>query len=333
MTHDSRIRVASDLRAITDMASRLRARAIDQARRHVGTSDDSGIPGGEATVNLAGVGSMTDWARRTDLHEDVAEPDSHEYEDPDELWPAEQVLWFWSEDYRRQLGHDHDDPRWRPTLVSEAKFLANRDVAEWIWDTEIHWDDYAADVARARAKLEGILREGERSERSRVTCDRCEVDPPRLVKVYAAGDEGDDRWKCPRCKHRFDDDAFRRAHATQLRSEKAEKYVALPDAIGTLKAQGRAERTIRKWLAPPLEHVADRCAECEAQFEPGEYPACVAETWDGEVCGGLLRKVHAGDPEAVVAGFCELDTRRTWVFWPDLWRLHLTTPTRARGAA
>ncbi|WP_418061744.1 hypothetical protein [Pimelobacter simplex] len=34
-----------------------------------------------------------------------------------------------------------------------------------------------------------------------------------------------------------------------LRSEGAEKWIPQADAIGTLKAQGRAERTIRKWLA------------------------------------------------------------------------------------
>jgi hypothetical protein len=55
------------------------------------------------------------------------------------------------------LGHDHDDPRWRPTLVSEAKFLRNHDVAEWIWNNEVHWDDYAGDVERAKTKLENIL--------------------------------------------------------------------------------------------------------------------------------------------------------------------------------
>lgn len=67
-----------------------------------------------------------------------------------------------------------------------------------------------------------------------------------------ASDPADDRWKCARCKKRYDDDAFTRAHAKQLLDESAETY-------GTLVAQGRAERTIRKCLEPPIKHVEDRC--------------------------------------------------------------------------
>ncbi|MCM0619808.1 hypothetical protein [Nocardioides bruguierae] len=145
----------------------------------------------------------------------------------------------------------------------------------------------------------------------------------------------DDRWKCPACKHRFDDDDFQRAHAAQLRREEAEKYVALPDARSTLASLGRPVRTIAKWLGPQLEHVADHCTECDATWPPGEFPACPADIFEPAThelvrCGGELRAAFAGDPEAVIDGYCELKTRRVWVWWPDVWRLHLATPTRRR---
>ena len=35
--------------------------------------------------------------------------------------------------------------------------------------------------------------------------------------------------------------------------------------------------------------------------------------------------VWVGDGDAVVHGYCDLTTRKTLVWWPDLWRLHTGT--------
>lgn len=153
-------------------------------------------------------------------------------------------------------------------------------------------------------------------------------------------DPADDWWKCPACKHNYRDPTeFQRAYTRMLWAEQAAKYVSLPDAVATLVAQGRGERTVRRWLAPPVrEHTADGCTVCARTWPVAEYPACPglppgtpnadnepAEP-GAETCGGILEPVFTGDdPELVVEGYCEVATRRTWVYWPDLWRRHITT--------
>lgn len=166
-------------------------------------------------------------------------------------------------------------------------------------------------------------------------CPQCASHAPPAPVL--ASDPADDRWKCPACKTRYDDDAFRRAHAQQLRHEKAAKYVPLREAKATLVSQGRATRTIEKWLAPPLREV-DQCTRCRKHWDPDEHNVCPRKITNraGEVidsCGGFLTRVRVGDPEAVIEGYCDLATRQTFAWWPDLWRLHLTTPSRARKAA
>lgn len=229
------VKVARDLRAIEDMIGRLEARALDLANSAL-------MPGGEAMVNLAGLADMATWMRRDEL----ADGDLAAYEDPDDLWSPFQMLDFWSGSWRAELGQDYDDPNWRPTLATEAAFLRNPDVLAWAWDNEMHWDDFAADVSKARGKLEGVLLEGERPERIRVVCPDCESGR-RLIIRYGAT-EAEDTWKCPACKHHFDADDVQRAYAKQLRSAGAARWVSLPDAIDVLRREGgwRAA-TIREW--------------------------------------------------------------------------------------
>lgn len=151
-----------------------------------------------------------------------------------------------------------------------------------------------------------------------------------------ASDPQHDRWKCPSCRHHFTDAELQRAHARMLWRPEAERWVRLPEAIATLKAQGRGERTIRRWLAPHLELV-DRCTECAAIWDHQEHPACPATVRDSggaeEPCGGLLVERWHGNAEAVVAGYCDPATHATWVWWPDLWRLHLATRSTIRAVS
>ncbi len=256
----STLKVATNLRAIGDMAQRLEARAMDLANSPL-------MPGGDAMVNLAHVASLDTWLRRNDLSGDELAAG----EDPDELWSPFQLLAFWSESWRTELGRDYDDPSWRPTIATEAAFLANVDVLAWAWDNEPHFEEFAADVATAKSRLEAILREGERADRIRVVCPDCESGK-RLVVRYGATEDRD-RWKCPACKHIFDADAVRRAWESQMRSADSQRWVPLADAVSILRGQGWREETIRGW------------AKC-ADTKPGT--------------GGLQ------------------------VWWPDMWRAHLT---------
>ena len=272
-TIDPVARVARHLTAIVEMCDALEDQAVNDA-------NDRLMPGGLAMVALGSVANIEAWSNKLDTAERLGMRPA--VEDDDDWEPPLQTLLFWSEDLRRTHGLETDA---RPTVTSEANVI--RWALEWMWENEPHFDDFARDIARARGRLETLLKEGNRAERTRVVCDQvqCEADPPRLLKVYGSSDEAD-RWKCPRCKTQFDADALKRAHAKQLRHEGAQRYVLLADAIGTLRAQGRSERTIRKWLG-----------------------------------------------SAEVHSYCEPTTRRTLVWWPDLWLLHLTTKTRKRGAA
>lgn len=298
--------VATNLRDIEDMAHRLEARAIDRATARE-------MPGGDAMVNLASVGSLGDWQRRLDVAETMYGNGSIDIstEDPDQRWPAVQVLWYWSENYRATLNHDHDDPRWRPTLISEAKFLRNHDVAEWIWNNEPKWDNYAADVELAKTKLENILIEGERSERTAVVCDRCDAGR-QLIRVYADrehvadecqdcgglydpgalddcplceislqpvynSDPADDRWKCPGCKTKLTTDELQTAREKQMRRTTPREWISRGEAIDLLRDMGHQER------------VAARLVD-----------------------------------DATTPAWCNRVTHARMVSWPDVWRRHLT---------
>lgn len=191
-------------------------------------------------------------------------------------------------------------------------------------------------------------RDGERCRHSRGDRDPCDgVLKTEPVDCRTCGsheleptwtsDIADDAWKCTSCKTRYDDDAFGRAHAHQLRRDDAAKYVSLRDAVATLVSQGRNERVVRRWLEPPLTPV-DRCTRCRRRWPADEHAACPRKITnrDGDVidtCGGDLTRIHIGDPDAVVESYCDLATRQTYAWWPDLWRRHVATPKRQRRGA
>ena len=269
-------KVARDLTEILNLHARLASQAEHQASHPM-------MPGGMAMVALAGVANLEAWENLNDATERYSRAyTSIEDEDPEEAWSAFQLIEFWSESWRRERDAEYDGSR--PTIETEANFL--RWSLEWAWQNEVAWDDFAADINRARVKLENILHAGNRVELSRIVCPQCES-KPRLIVLRGKSEDGhDDRWKCSGCGTRFDADDAQRAHAKMLRSEGAERWVHQADAIATLKAQGRPERTIRAWLS-----------------------------------------------EGEGSGYCDPKTHQVWVWWPDLWRRHLATPTRKRASA
>lgn len=231
-------KAARDLRAIEDMAEHLEAEAIHKGSHWL-------MPGGPAMVALGPVANLEAWENYTQASERYGRAyTSAEDEDPEHAWPPFQLLRFWSEAWRRERGADYLD---KPTIATEANWL--RWQLEWAWENELGWDDFTKDVRSARLRLEDILSEGARVERSRIVCDRCK-EAPRLILAYAgtADDRSDDVWKCPGCKARLTPDDVARAHGQMLRSEGAERWVHQIDAIGVLKGQGRPERTVRQWL-------------------------------------------------------------------------------------
>lgn len=274
---DELVKVARDLREIETLSDDLADQALHKAT-------DPLMPGGDAMVMLAHVASLEAWEHRAETLERIwaedpfaTDADRPDFSHEDDAWePALQTLAFWSEQWREAHGRVSDR---RPTIASEAGFL--RQVLHWAYDHEPRWDDFAKDIRTARLRIENVLRAGMRSERSRVPCSNTTCPTkPKLVKVYRDHIEHD-HYKCPGCKHRYTHDDYQRAYARYLRSEGADRFVRITDAVGMLRAVGRPERTIRKWFA-----------EC---------------------------MVHA---------YCDTTTRQAWVWWPDLWHLHLATPRR-----
>lgn len=329
-TDDQLLAVARDLRQIEVLD-------LDLAAHAIGRSAHRDMPGGPGMVMLAPDANLEAWEHRIEAAEEAhyewCARDTHRdcriadhVQDHDEaIEPPLQTLLFWSEQWRTEHGRELDT---RPTIASEAGFL--RRVLEWAWSHEPRFDDFAADVRQARYRIENLLRAGHRAHRTRVPCNQpgC-TSTPRLVKVYAA-EARNDHYRCPGCKHRYNEGEFERAYAAQLRSEGAERYVPKVDAVHTLRGLQRSERTIRSWFAP-AERVADRCTECGVEQEPQEHAACPEEYDIDDVCGGALVAVW-DDLEAVVEGWCDLATRQVWVWWPTLWRLHRSTATRRRSA-
>lgn len=329
---DAVTKVARDLTEIL----RLHDALLTQAVSH---GDDPDIPGGESMTALGNVANIEAWANyhdATERHELGQANYRRAYtsvidEDPDEAWSAFQLIEFWSERWRAEHGAEYDK---RPTIASEANFL--RYTLNWAWDHELHWDEFAADIRHARLHLEDIIYAGKRQDRTRVTCDRENCPHPRLIRIVHGEDPagGSDWYKCPACKHRFDADGFKKAHARMLGSAGMEKYLRQREAVATLVGQGRGLRTIRRWLGPPIEHVADRCTVCRRKWPPQEYPACPGIRRKGdEACGGELKPVKRGSLENVIEGYCDVETRQVWLWWPDLWRKHHETRTTRRKVA
>lgn len=250
-TDDPIVKVARDLTEITNLAGNLPSQALDQSSHRL-------MPGGMALVSLAPDADMRVWSARIDAAErwhlaqcpkadhsrcryveHVSDEDDQDHEDP------LRTLLFWSEAWREERGFPLEGRT--PTLATEASFI--RHCLDWAWENEPHWDDFTRDINQARRNLENLVHAGERTQRSRVRCinPTCATQP-RLIRSYRS-QAAKDVWKCTHCGTEYGKDEFKRAYAKQLRSEGAERFVPLRDAIGALEAFGRHERLIRKWLA------------------------------------------------------------------------------------
>jgi hypothetical protein len=237
--------IALHLREIIDLHGQLHAQAL-----HGPASTSGDIPGGRAVVELALSASPETWANKLDGAERAASNGRRSWPEVDDD-DTGTVLWtlrYWSEGYRDTLGMSIDDDAWKPTVASEARFLAMKETLDHIWEAEAHVDDLAADVATCKRLLEDVLHAGERPDRTRIVCPDCE-DGRGLIRMWGDADEDSDRWKCPGCKHKFDATELTAAHARQMRSEGTERWIPVSDAISVLKTQGEREATARDWFA------------------------------------------------------------------------------------
>lgn len=246
MTEHPTVKVARDLTEIVELHHRLAAQAEHQASHSL-------MPGGHAMVALGNVANMEAWENQQQATERYAAAyTSVEDEYPDEGWSAFQLIEFWSEQWRRERGAEYDGTR--PTIETEANFL--RWCLTWAWDNEPAWDDFAADIAKARTRLENILSDGIRSERG-VPCMYDECKGKRLVRKMAPKRDAEGRkvwvhtpWHCPSCHREWSENAYAAMVTAGNEAAKSEvidgeEWVS-PDLAA--RRVGRSASTIRQWV-------------------------------------------------------------------------------------
>jgi len=220
----------------TGYVSRLRTHAA-----HHGS--DPLMPGGLAMVALAGVANLEAWSNKLDTAEQLAEakawrlnqPIEHPEVDDDDDWvPALQTLLEWSEPWRAAAGMEYDQVH---TISTEVAFLR--------WATPVAYERldpavfqaYARDIAKARTRVENLLRDGIRSERG-VPCMYDECKGKRLVRKMTPGRDEDgnkvwfhSKWHCPSCHREWDGDEYVRMKAAAAEATKIEDIPIVAGAI------------------------------------------------------------------------------------------------------
>lgn len=245
--------VAADLTQIETLYEALLVQAIHKA-------GDRLMPGGEAMVALAGVASPDEWAEQIaaiEMHH-LATCDRLDHTrcryaehalDEDGAEPPLQTLLFWSEQWRTEAGYSLDR---RPTIRTEANYI--RGALNWAWENLVEWDDFAADIASARTRIENLLMAGDRVAVRGVPCM---YDQRPLIKklVPTRGEDGEKTWRltdwhCPACKRQWSDDEYARnvtAANWRAQREDVEGEVWCSTKYAATHV-GRPESTIRQWL-------------------------------------------------------------------------------------
>lgn len=242
------VKVARNLRRIVELTDQLEAQAIANA-------NDALMPGGLAMVALAAVSAPSDYAEALEAAEHMAIAGRRawpEVEDDDDWEPPLQSLLFWSEAWREE--HGYPLPK-RPTEATEANFL--RWALEWAWDNEPHWDDFAADVAKAAGRMEALLMEGARPVARGVPCMYDECRGKRLVRktVPTRDEDGNKAWRltdwhCPSCHREWSEEDYTRNVYAAIERDHWQQHGSETWCTESRAARrvGRPESTVRSWV-------------------------------------------------------------------------------------
>lgn len=104
---------------------------------------------------------------------------------------------------------------------------------------------------------------------------------------------------------------------------------------------------VQRGRAPDCDDDQWKCKLCKTRFNRDDVRKAHAKMLRSEGAERWLHQVDAigllrtqGRPERTVrqwladgegSAYCDPVTHEVWVWWPDLWRKHLATPTRNRG--
>lgn len=251
-----RLQMARDLREIEDLYGTLHEQAVARA-------GDPDIPGGAAMV-LLGPGVNVEAFGYQELSRALGRPMTKYVEErmAHDAEPPLSFLASWADIVRTERDQL---TRRRATIASEVAYL--RASIDWMLDVDddgdmvfIQVDDFAEGLHAVRRTLESVLYAGERTERIRARCKRCE-ERPRLVvrrKPWPLDGSGDD-WVCPYCEAEYDAEGVAQCwHRMIAERDDAPEWVT---PLQAAQATGRSVKTIRDWtkaLASGEVRVASR---------------------------------------------------------------------------
>lgn len=121
---------------------------------------------------------------------------------PTDPVPVEWLLCSWEDDWRETLGVPSAQPDRQGPLAAARRFLDHHHG----WAAQHHpaFDEYAADLAKARTMLEGQLAAGDRPEPTAVACFEC---GGQLTRAWT--DDGlDDNRKCRKCRTTYEPEQY-----------------------------------------------------------------------------------------------------------------------------
>lgn len=226
-------RAARHLTQIVHMYADLSTEAVNRA-----SSKD--MPGGDAMVLLAPGADLAAYKYRqmSAIMGRIDVPIDDTEGDPD---PVLMVLAYWANELRAERGEITDLP---PTITRCADYI--RQSLDWAFSDqagEFDTEGLLTDLARLRTRMEAVLKQGYRPDRTEVPCltEDCEA---TLNKEWHSQAKYDG-YRCPQCQRFYDYDAFIRARADQLASRGAERFVPKQDAIDAIP---RSNETVRKWI-------------------------------------------------------------------------------------
>lgn len=240
-----RLQMARDLREIETLYGLLREQAAARA-------GDPDMPGGAAMV-LLGPGVNVEAFGYRELSVALGRPVTAWVEQRlnHDIEPPLSFLASWSDIVRDERGHQR---RSTARISAEVDYL--RKNLDWMVDFDedgdavfIQVDAFADGLHDVRRTLESVLYAGERTERIRARCCKCE-ERPRLVvrrKPWPLDGSGDD-WVCPYCEADYDAEGVGQCwHRMIAERDDAPEWVT---PLQAAQATGRSIKTIRDWTKP-----------------------------------------------------------------------------------
>lgn len=249
--------IARDLREIVDLWGSLFDEAVHRA------SDRSHIPGGDAMVMMGPAASMEQWEELVNeaeqmFYEGLAPWITLDDSDADPAPPL-LVLGKWDEIVRRERGNSSMQ---RVSVESAARYLSRS--LHWITGEDMLGRPYflpaenmAQDLAELRSRLEAVLHDGIRHDRSAAACFK-DVGTPAEPKMCGGQlvRRTLDRHDCPHVER-----------ALRMAKGKADPVEVLRQ---TLIAFPEDEAAHRECDQGGRDHVY-RCQRCRGFYTEAEY--------------------------------------------------------------